>query len=557
MRRFFTFILSFFILTISVGALYVAMKYGPLLQSSVLLPATQGTLGFQVEHEESFRINTPHKVTFSLQETEDKVIRTGYFDVTFDAGTAFLGAQSVEGSSIEVINTYIQQTKGYARIEVISRDPLGVAKLQDIALVTIQVEQVPANNIVDLGFEGVVTDDQIPPITNQVPAASVSIPVVHDATMLVAKEEVIARHVFDKKSANIGEIAKGVLSIAMPKEARSAKINLIYEPEYIEIKNIILNEELVLNNLLVDKKKGDVKIDVNLESLTNDNANFANIEYKALKDIEKTGISIAGIEIFADGETISTDLLEEVNDSENNLEIIEKSLVLEITEEEMVKPEKDEVVEEVNIKDLKNTCEFKDLTEIAKNKELSASQVQNIIDDICFVVEQGIMKGFSDGTFKPNGTIDRAAYAKVNTLLVWDEKAVTRANNPYIRGERSYTRVYKDFSSDEQWFYKYVISAKLLGIIKGYADGTYRPAKTINRAEAAKITTEAVGMNDSQVEAAVVIADQGDNWFDSYMNTIKSLLGESMLITVFPADGEVRRFEVAQLIANYLRFLER
>ena len=395
MRRFFTFILSFFILTISIGALYAVMKYGPLLQSSVLLPETQGTFSFQVEHEKLFRVNTPHQIILSLQETGNKVIRTGYFDVTFDAGTTFLEAQSVEGSSIEIINTDIQQARGYARIEVVSKNPLESAKLQEIALITIQVDQVPVDDVINFGFEGVVTNDQIPPIMNQVPSAYASVPVRHDATMLVSEKNTIAKHVFDKKHTSIGEEINAVLSIVIPEEAKSAKITLIYEPKYLEIKNFILNKELILNNLLVDKKRGEMEVDVNLESLTNYKNNFANIEYKAVKNIEKTGIGIVDIELSTDDGIILTDF-EEINDPENNLEITEEPLTFEITEEE-----KNKVVEKVNIKDLKNTCGFKDLTEIAQNRELSAGQIQNMIDDICFVVEQGIMKGFDDGTFRP------------------------------------------------------------------------------------------------------------------------------------------------------------
>jgi hypothetical protein len=561
MRRFFSFILSFLVLAVLVGTVYFGIKYGPMLQSSVLLPAAQGAFSFQIEHEEAFRVSVPHEILVSIQESDDKVVGTGYFDIIFDPGTSFLSAETVEGSTIRVIDTDIQQAKGYARVEIASRESVIDPALRPVALITIQVDQVPANDTVGLGFEGLFTNDQLPPVSNQITPAYVPVPVMHDATMQTSEESIVAKHIFDEENVNIGAIFEGNLSITAPEEAKSAKITLIYEPKYLKILNIVLNDELVSKELLVNDRKGEVFIEVDLGSLMVE-MNFANLEYRALKNVDRTGISIAQVEFSADDQVISSEF-EEVNDPENNLEIMESSFVLET--EEVVDsagspPSEEEEVEEVvmDTSKLINSCEFKDLTEIAKNKELSASQVQSIIDDICFVVKQGIMKGFDDGTFRPNGTMNRAAYAKVNTLLIWDEKAVTRANNPYLTGQKSYSRVYKDFGAEELWFYKYVISAKLLGIIKGYADGTYRPAKTINRAEAAKITTEAIGINDSEAEVAVAVNyKKGDPWFGAYMGAIRSLLGESMLITVLPPEGEVRRFEVAQLIANYLRFLER
>ncbi|MDU7243875.1 MAG: S-layer homology domain-containing protein [Clostridiales bacterium] len=86
------------------------------------------------------------------------------------------------------------------------------------------------------------------------------------------------------------------------------------------------------------------------------------------------------------------------------------------------------------------------------------------------VVNQGLMRGYMDGTFKPNAPITRAEFAQMIMPL---DKA-TEARSPFtdVKGH---------------WAEKAINQAYGNGRIKGYPDGTFRPDGQITRAEAVTI----------------------------------------------------------------------
>ena len=80
----------------------------------------------------------------------------------------------------------------------------------------------------------------------------------------------------------------------------------------------------------------------------------------------------------------------------------------------------------------------------------------------------GIIDGYEDGTFKPNGNITRAEFA---TIAVRFFEATYEGENlfPDIAGH---------------WAQDYINEAANAGIVDGYPDGTFGPQKLITRAEA-------------------------------------------------------------------------
>lgn len=552
------FIASFLIVVIFVGLMYAGIFFGPMLQTSVLLPSSPTYFSFQVEHEDSFRVNTPHEITVFIQETPEKVIRAGYIDVQFEPGTTFLKAESIKESTLSVINTTIEQGKGYARVEVVSSESFMEPKFRGAFKATIQVDHVPASDAVILEIEGLFANDAIPPISNQIPSTHVIIPVMHDATMQYRGGAVLAKHIFGIPKTGMGESVDGRVLLQVPQGAEDVEITLLYEPQYLKISNIILNEQLIASDTLIDKKNGVITLRAQAGAFpVGVLETFATLSYEALRSTERTGISIAKVHFAPEDVNIET---EEKNDPENNLGIAGGVFELPVSSlktETSINEEREEEVKKVNAKDLSYSCELKDLKDIVDNKELGARQAQDIINDICFVAEKGIIKGYEDGTFRPNASMNRAEYAKVATLLVWDENAITRAVADYVSGKKNYAFVYHDFSSEEQWFYRYVLAAKMIGIFKGYADGNFWATNFMNRAEVAKVTSEAMALNSPNVSMAIARnMSAGDSWYQPYMAAIKEMLGGDVLVSVLPADGEVKRYEVAQLIAKYLRFIE-
>lgn len=106
-----------------------------------------------------------------------------------------------------------------------------------------------------------------------------------------------------------------------------------------------------------------------------------------------------------------------------------------------------------------------------------------------------IIGGYPDGTFKPETPINRAELLKI----VFKGRSVTAADR----------RCFSDINPDE-WYAPYVCTAKRRGIIDGYPDGTYKPERTINFAEAIKIILGAYGR---QIEDK-----EGEQWYSPYVD---------------------------------------
>ena len=83
----------------------------------------------------------------------------------------------------------------------------------------------------------------------------------------------------------------------------------------------------------------------------------------------------------------------------------------------------------------------------------------------------GIITGYNNGTFKPNGNITRAEFA---TMAV-------RFFSASYEGEDLFPDI------DKHWAKAYINTAAYEGIINGYEDGTFRPDQYITRAEAMTI----------------------------------------------------------------------
>jgi len=93
-------------------------------------------------------------------------------------------------------------------------------------------------------------------------------------------------------------------------------------------------------------------------------------------------------------------------------------------------------------------------------------------DQIQSWVDSGYIKGYPDGTFKPDNNITRAEFMTVaNNAFGYTEKA-----------EISYSDV-----ADGSWYEDAVAVAKAAGYINGYPDGTMKPDAPITRQEAAVI----------------------------------------------------------------------
>ncbi len=112
-------------------------------------------------------------------------------------------------------------------------------------------------------------------------------------------------------------------------------------------------------------------------------------------------------------------------------------------------------------------------------------------DEIQSWVDSGYIKGYPDGTFKPENHITRAEFMTVvNSAFGYTEKA-----------KIDYTDV-----EEGKWYTEAVAIAKAAGYINGYPDGTMKPNAKITRQEAAVMIGK---INELKADAAA--ADKFDD----------------------------------------------
>jgi len=120
-----------------------------------------------------------------------------------------------------------------------------------------------------------------------------------------------------------------------------------------------------------------------------------------------------------------------------------------------------------------------------------------------YITQKGIVKGYADGTFKPNAKINRAEFTKI----------IVGAK---LGGEPTESAVdcFLDVPKD-QWFASFVCYAKEKGYIGGYPDGKFQPADNINLVEASKILVNVLNIPTQE--------PQGHEWYSEYIEAMADL----------------------------------
>lgn len=131
---------------------------------------------------------------------------------------------------------------------------------------------------------------------------------------------------------------------------------------------------------------------------------------------------------------------------------------------------------------------------------LTFSDLENeawYIPAIKAMTETGIIKGYEDGTFRPNTDITRAEFT---AMIMRTETVQKFAELPF-----------SDVSAD-LWSADYIYSAYKAGYIKGYEDGTFKPDNPITRAEAVKIINSVLDRTDFSNETNPFSDVSSEHW---------------------------------------------
>lgn len=158
--------------------------------------------------------------------------------------------------------------------------------------------------------------------------------------------------------------------------------------------------------------------------------------------------------------------------------------------------------------------------------------------------ERGTISGYPDGTFKPDQVVNRVEALKIILLGA----AVVVPDNTGTGG-------FSDTLANE-WYAKYLLKAKELGVVSGYPDGTFKPTQTVNLVENLKMLIETRNINLSAVFVAEnPFADAfKDQWYAKYVQYAKDqqwISGDSMN-KIYPSQG-MTRGKLAQLLYNSIQ----
>lgn len=172
------------------------------------------------------------------------------------------------------------------------------------------------------------------------------------------------------------------------------------------------------------------------------------------------------------------------------------------------------------------------LSNAAETVSLSDIRGTTYENAITFLVGEGVVEGYPDGTYKPNQTINRAELLKI----------ILEASDADMLGAAS--SCFPDVSGND-WYVKYVCTAKTLGIVEGYPDGTFKPAQTVNFVEALKITELGYDL-DAGAES--------DPWYKRYVDTAAKYNMIPHEINSFGAG--LTRGQMADMITRLNKYLD-
>ena len=160
---------------------------------------------------------------------------------------------------------------------------------------------------------------------------------------------------------------------------------------------------------------------------------------------------------------------------------------------------------------------------------------------IVALIDEGIITGYPDGTFKPENPVTRAEFSKMTARAF----AVRAAGEP----------TFSDIK--DNWAKTYIAALTEAGIVSGFPDGTFRPSKDISRAEMTQILVRAISLGDkmdslTQPEPSFIDVSQ-DHWAFSSIE-IANTLGVLPVYfgVVFEPEIPATRAETAYMIKSLI-----
>lgn len=161
---------------------------------------------------------------------------------------------------------------------------------------------------------------------------------------------------------------------------------------------------------------------------------------------------------------------------------------------------------------------------------------------IRIAVDEGIVTGYPDGTFRPEGAVTRAEFAVMLARAMGID-----ANAPWNAVP----------SGDEEWpnwAGGFISALRERGIVNGYSNGRFEPGLTLSRSEIAAILARALSL-PTEAGTTTTFADDADipAWAKPYVSSaVKAGIVQGRGDNRFVPEGAATRAEAVALIVRLL-----
>lgn len=161
-------------------------------------------------------------------------------------------------------------------------------------------------------------------------------------------------------------------------------------------------------------------------------------------------------------------------------------------------------------------------------------------DSIRLFTRLGVVKGYDDGTFRPNDNITRGEFAQMVVNLF-----------PLSKGNKD-TAGFRDLANS--WARDAVLTLASNGIISGYEDGTFRAGQNITRAEMVAIIARIVNLNDVESMGTASFNDIGKAWNPSEIEqAARAGIVSGQNANTFAPEKNATRAEALAVLARTLK----
>lgn len=171
-----------------------------------------------------------------------------------------------------------------------------------------------------------------------------------------------------------------------------------------------------------------------------------------------------------------------------------------------------------------NCADVKGFTDVGQNTPYAGA--------INWLAGTGVVSGFENDTYRPDASLGRAAFTKIIIGLLYPNSEIVACTEVI-----STNAMFPDVPAD-QWFAPYVCVAKKDGIVSGYPNGTFGPAKDIAFSGAAKMLVNAFGIEVDPLA--------NSEWYEPYVISLEKV--HAIPSSIKNVQHKINRGEMAELV---------